>query len=45
MKELVVEMKIIADGVIHHVTEVLPDLQIFLAAIMTKFTFQDCAAV
>jgi hypothetical protein len=33
MKKLVIEMKVIADGMVHHVAEAFFDLQIFLPAV------------
>lgn len=38
MKELFVEMKIIADGMVHQMPEVFLYLQIFLSANMAKMT-------
>ena len=45
MKKLVVEMKIIADGMIHHVAKAFLHLQVFLPAIVTKLPFEDGPAV
>ncbi len=45
MKKLVIEMKIVAYGMIHHVAKAFPDLQVFLAANMAKPALQLCAAV
>jgi hypothetical protein len=45
MEKLVVEMKIIADGVVHHVAETFLYLQVWLAAVMAIFTFKRSAAV
>jgi hypothetical protein len=33
MKKLVIEMKVIAYGVVHHVAEAFFDLQVFLTAV------------
>ena len=40
-----VEVEIVTDCVIHHVAKVFPDVQVFLAAVMTKFTSERCAAI
>jgi hypothetical protein len=45
MKKLVVEMKIIAYGVVHHMAKAFFYLQVFLAAIMTELSFKCSAAV
>lgn len=45
MKKLVVEMEIIAYGMVHHVAKTFLHLQVFLPAIMAKFTFEDGAAI
>ena len=45
MEKLMVEMKVIADGMVHHVAKAFLYLQVFLAAVMAKFTFQNSAAV
>ena len=45
MKKLVVEMKIIAYGMVHHVAKAFLHLQVFLPAVMAKFTFEDGAAI
>ena len=39
MKKLVVEMEVIADGVVHHVAKAFLYLQVFLSAFMAEFTF------
>ena len=45
MKKLVVEMEIIADGMVHHMPEAFLDLQVLLSANMAVFTLQDRSAV
>ena len=45
MKKLVVEMKIIAYSMVHHMPKAFLHLQVFLPAVMAKFTFKDGAAV
>jgi len=45
VKKLVVEMKIIADGVIHHVAKTFLHLQVFLPAIVAKLTLQNGSAI
>jgi len=39
MKKLVIEMKIIANGMVHHVAKAFFHLQVFLPAVMAKFPF------
>lgn len=38
MEKLVVEMKIITYGMVHHVAKAFLYLQVFLPAVMAKFT-------
>jgi hypothetical protein len=45
MEKLVIEMKIIAYGMVHHVAEAFLDLQVFLPAVMAVFTFECGAAI
>jgi len=45
MKKLVVEMEIIADGMVHHVAEAFLHFKVLLAANMAKLTHQRSAAV
>lgn len=45
MKKLVVEMKIIAYRVIHHVAKALLHLQVFLPAIVAKLTLQNGSTI
>ena len=45
MKKLLVEMKIIADRVVHHMPEAFFDLQVFLSANMAERPLQGGAAV
>lgn len=45
MKKLVIEMKVIAYGMVHHVAKAFFYLQIFLPAVVAKFTFEDGAAI
>jgi hypothetical protein len=45
MKKLVVEMKIIADGMVHHVAKAFLYFKVFLAAVMAIFPFKGGAAI
>ena len=45
MKKLVVEMKVIAYGMVHHMTKAFSYLQVFLSAVMTIMTFQNSSAI
>jgi hypothetical protein len=45
MKKLVIEMKIITDGMVHHVPEAFLNFEVFLAAIVAIFPFEGGAAV
>jgi len=45
MKKLVVEVKIIAYGVVHHVAKAFFDLQVLLPANMTKLSLQGGPAI
>lgn len=45
MEELVIEMKVIAYGMAHHMAEALLQLQVFLAAIVAKLSFEGCSAI
>ena len=45
MKKLVIEMKVIADGMVHHVAKAFFDLQVFLSAFMAVMAFQYGSAV
>jgi len=38
-------MKIVADGMVHHVAKAFLHLQVFLPAVMAIFAFEDGAAV
>src|SRR3569623_1934730 len=45
MKKLVIKVKIVADGMVHHVTKTFMQFQVFLAAIMAIMTFQYSSAI
>jgi len=45
MKKLVIEVKVIADGMVHHVTKAFVQFQVFLAAVMAIVSLNDGAAV
>ena len=45
MKKLMVEMKVIADGMVHHVAEAFLYFKVFLSAVMAVFPFEGGAAV
>ena len=45
VKKLVVEMKVVADGMVHHVAKTFLYFEVFLAANMAKLTLQRGAAV
>ena len=45
MKKLMIEMKVIAYGMIHHVAKAFFDLQVFLPANVAVFTLQLSSAV
>ena len=45
MEKLMVEMKIIADRMVHHVAKAFFNFQVFLSAVMTKMTLQNSSAI
>jgi len=45
MKKLVVEVEIIADGMVHHVAKAFLYFQVWLPAIVAIFPFEDGTAV
>jgi hypothetical protein len=45
MKELVIKVKVITDGVVHHMTEAFMKLKVFLTTIMAIMALNDGAAV
>jgi len=45
MKKLVVEVKIIAYGMVHHVPEAFLYFKVWLPAVVAIFPFQDSTAV
>jgi len=45
MKKLVIKVKVVADGMVHHMTEAFMEFQVFLAAVMAIMSLNDGAAI
>lgn len=45
MKKLVIKMKVVTDGMVHHMTKAFMDLEVFLAAVMTVMALKYGTAI